>query len=382
MGGAGKKVSARIFSALAIAVIACVALVSCSMERSSDGGLEVAESAAVDVLPPPPTSSPARQRPQEPTATPELAPTVFAVPRASFREMACDEVAVGILADRCGVLQVRETPTTWGRTLSLPVAIFSATGSEENSAGTAPVVYLHGGPGHREFLAELAVTGVRPLPDINVTHDVIVINQRGSSVASGDVPCPISLEVRGGFVFPELRDSSVTDFAEAVAACTEEVAENGADPSAYGTTYLADDVASLASALDLDRINVYGISYGGRTAQALMIRHPELLRSVILDSPLSINTRLSESRSRSFSAALGAVSRDCSATPQCAERFPDLQQSVIRLIDSFNSGGVVFTSTIFDRDGQPVAAPIQGSAKIFLGADHSMFRPSTLMFRC
>jgi pimeloyl-ACP methyl ester carboxylesterase len=53
------------------------------------------------------------------------------------------------------------------------------------------------------------------------------------------------------------------------------------DP-AYTTAQMADDAAALARQLKVDRAHVIGASMGGTIAQELALRHPKLVRSLVL----------------------------------------------------------------------------------------------------
>lgn len=52
----------------------------------------------------------------------------------------------------------------------------------------------------------------------------------------------------------------------------------------YSIDMMAEDTAGLLSALGIGRANVLGISMGGRIAVALALRHPEMVKSLILVS--------------------------------------------------------------------------------------------------
>lgn len=52
----------------------------------------------------------------------------------------------------------------------------------------------------------------------------------------------------------------------------------------YWIDMMAEDTAGLLRALGIERANVLGISMGGRIAVALALRHPELVKSLILVS--------------------------------------------------------------------------------------------------
>ncbi len=64
----------------------------------------------------------------------------------------------------------------------------------------------------------------------------------------------------------------------------------------YTTPALADDVADLAAAMSLPRINIYGVSYGTRWALEVMRRHPNLVRAAVLDGvyPPQVNGEQNE----------------------------------------------------------------------------------------
>ena len=53
-------------------------------------------------------------------------------------------------------------------------------------------------------------------------------------------------------------------------------------PGPYTTAMMADDYAGLITGLGLEQVRVAGISMGGAIAQQLALRHPKLVRSMVL----------------------------------------------------------------------------------------------------
>ena len=58
----------------------------------------------------------------------------------------------------------------------------------------------------------------------------------------------------------------------------------------YSTTLAVDDLAALLDALAIGRIDLYGDSYGTFFAQVFAVRHPERLRSLVLDGAYPLGT--------------------------------------------------------------------------------------------
>ncbi len=220
------------------------------------------------------------------------------------------EECSGTLGDerlRCGRLTV---PEDWsvpdGPRLILPFLILPALGTDVRPD---PIVYLGGGPGPSglENFAEFST-----LRTLRAHRDLIFIEYRGVGVSEPSFPC-----------------RSVAEFSEAAfAACWELALAEGMDPAHYNTKNAARDVRALRRALDIDRWNVWGISYGTTTAQLLSDIDGEGTRSVTLDSPTSPSVEIAradlESRLDGFSTIFAA----CASDPACGDDFVDLKTTL------------------------------------------------------
>ena len=83
---------------------------------------------------------------------------------------------------------------------------------------------------------------------------------------------------------------------EILTRCRSGLERRKIDLGMYTTPALADDVADLAAAMALARINIYGVSYGTRWALEVMRRHPNLVRAAVLDAvyPPQVNGEQNE----------------------------------------------------------------------------------------
>jgi pimeloyl-ACP methyl ester carboxylesterase len=130
------------------------------------------------------------------------------------------------------------------------------------SAGT--LVATEGGPGFPATESRNAYLAL--YRTLRGTRDVLIMDNRGTGRSSA-VDCP---ELQ--------RDPTLTEAN--VAACGERL---GPRAPLYSTTLASDDLAALLDALGLGRIDLYGDSYGTFFAQVFAVRHPERLRSLVLD---------------------------------------------------------------------------------------------------
>ncbi|HUX74833.1 MAG TPA: alpha/beta fold hydrolase [Steroidobacteraceae bacterium] len=71
-----------------------------------------------------------------------------------------------------------------------------------------------------------------------------------------------------------------------VAACGRSLGDTAA---LYSTAYAADDLAAILEALGIRRIDLYGDSYGTYFEQVFAVRHPGVLRSIVLDGAYPLN---------------------------------------------------------------------------------------------
>jgi pimeloyl-ACP methyl ester carboxylesterase len=98
-------------------------------------------------------------------------------------------------------------------------------------------------------------------------RNLLLVDQRGTG-RSAPVDCPALQDLRG-------------DYAPAAAECGASLGDRADD---YTTALSADDLAAVVDALELGPVEVYGDSYGTFFAQVYAGRHPEQVRSVVLDS--------------------------------------------------------------------------------------------------
>ena len=197
-------------------------------------------------------------------------PAAAANPAAMARGPAARSLAVGSLelnacgsaGAYCGILERALDPQGEVRG-GIPVYFeFYPHSNPGPPAGT--LVATEGGPGYPATDSRDDYLGLfAPLMN---DHDVVIMDNRGTG-RSGPVDC-------------RALQTAEKWTVDLVAACGELL---GKRASLYSTAYAADDLAAILRALRVRRIDLYGDSYGTYFEQVFALRHPDMLRSIVLD---------------------------------------------------------------------------------------------------
>lgn len=227
----------------------------------------------------------------------------------------------------CGVLYVPENRRkTRSRTISLPVMIFRSTAA---TPAADPVVYLPGGPGLSSIDGRTTGKGNPFLME----RDLILLEGRGNAFARPSLACPDINVLRAQNADPARQ-------TEAVARCRAALVASGVDLDGYTSAEAADDLDALRRLLGIRQWNLIGFSYGTRLAQTVLQRHPEGLRSVVLDSVLPIDVNYDETAASSLRRAIDALLAACANDPACDTRYPDLHARFATLVADADRSGV------------------------------------------
>ena len=176
---------------------------------------------------------------------------------------------------RCGTVEVPRdyVHPDRGRFALAVVVIRSATEPARPDAA----LYVSGGPGSPLTVYAEAQAKHPLAPD----RDLVLVDQRGTG-ASEPALCP-GLD-RDLVAAVALDQAAERKRRAAFAACRTQAVADGIDLADFGTTVTAEDLDRVRQALGIARWNVFGVSYGTTVAMTMLARHPETIRSVVLDS--------------------------------------------------------------------------------------------------
>lgn len=295
-------------------VVVTLALIAAS---ACSGGDSTGNAAASTTTAPPPATTTAPPPTYEPVFT--AGPCV-------------DEVQVTNGVD-CGILTVPEDRTDpGGAQVRLPVAIIRTTAPK---ADPDPIIYFSGGPG----FPGLTSVDFFVHQDFGGSRDVILFDQRGTGEADPSLDCTENVEaVWATLAAADDGATEATRQLDVLDTCKARLVAAGINPDAYNTDATADDVDDLRKALGIAEWNIFGVSYGTTVALDVLRRHPDAVRSAVIDSvyPTTVGfggVKALASAARVFTTFFAG----CLADPGCAAAYPTLQADVLSLVDEWNA---------------------------------------------
>jgi pimeloyl-ACP methyl ester carboxylesterase len=250
-------------------------------------------------------------------------------PAAAFRLHSCVSWSTRELA-RCGtfrVLERRDGPAN-GRAISLRVMVLPARGS---GVAPDPLVFFNGGPG----LSTVAYASYasRALDALRATHDLLLVDMRGTG-DTDDLACDLYLA--GGRLAPYLQSMFP---AHGVRDCAERLAHR-ADLTQYTTEIAAQDFDDVRAALHVDRVDLFGVSYGSRLALEYMRRFPTHVRRAVLLGVIPPEAPIARDMARGTEAALDSAFAACALDAVCHDAAPQPRQDIATLMKRLRTAPV------------------------------------------
>ncbi len=242
---------------------------------------------------------------------------------------------------RCGSIErLWEPGNPAAGTVTVGFAFLRARDHSKPARGT--VVPHEGGPGYSTTgTASSYVDMYGPLLD---RRNLLLVDQRGTG-RSEPIDCPALQDLKG-------------DYASAAGECG---ASLGARADDYSTALSADDLAAVVDALGLGQVDVYGDSYGTFFAQVYAGRHPEQVRSVVVDSayPAYGEDAWYATQGPAMRASFALV---CQRTPACRDAGPPFLRSLDRVLEEVREKP--WHGTSHDADGRRMRVTVEGASLV------------------
>ncbi len=241
-----------------------------------------------------------------------LAAGAPAAPSSSLTLSPChlDKLAEQV---RCGALEVFEDrDTATGRRLPIQVTVLPALVRDPEPD---PLVVLAGGPG--QGARAYAPLVPRFFQRIRRTRDVVLVDLRGTG-DSAPLNCSTPPGATVPLTFFETPEESAKDCLEGLSA----------DPRFYTHRYALADLRDVVQQLGYRRINVWGGSWGTRSALIFAATYPDLVRTAVLDGAVAATMDFPWSYPRDAQRALDRLFDDCAQDAACRAAFPHARDEV------------------------------------------------------
>ena len=141
--------------------------------------------------------------------------------------------------------------------------------------------------------------------------------------------------------------------------CLVESGTQALDLTRFSTREVAEDIDALRDVLGVDRISLYGVSYGTVVAQAYAAAHPDRVEALVLDAPVDRSLPPAETWATSavgFESALRDTLTACRSDTSCSEDLPDPDRAWSRLLGATRDGPL--EARLFDADGAPYSVSV------------------------
>jgi len=216
---------------------------------------------------------------------------------------ACPFTADSSLKTTCAYLVVPENRhKPGGKKIKLPFIYVHSNNVNKNND---VVLYTTGGPGGSS-LRSVRNAHRRGLLQ---NHDYIAFEQRGTQYALPSLPCnEIGRNFKEAYKHNLPKDSMLI---AGVKECRQRLINEGNDLSAYNTEESAADIEDLRDAMNIDSLDLMGISYSGGLMLTVLHNYPAHIRSLVLDSPLPEFINIDEEEILNFNEALNTIFSKC-----------------------------------------------------------------------
>ena len=196
-------------------------------------------------------------------------------------------------------------------------------------------------------------------------RDLLLVDQRGTG-RSDPIDCPA------------LQNLTIA-YSVAAGRCGRRLGDRADD---YTTALSADDLAAVVDALELGALDLYGDSYGTFFQQVFAGRHPDLVRSIVLDAayPAYGETGWYPTQAPAMRHAFNVV---CERSRECREGGATWRRAMERVLDRVRERP--WRGTSYDADGRRARVAVTGGtlAALAFGATYgpAFYREMTAALR-
>ncbi len=252
----------------------------------------------------------------------------------------------GTFTGYCGSI-VRPLDPTGGVTGTISIGFEYYPRFDQSLPALGTLLPQEGGPGY-------STTGSRD-GYINVygvlreRRDILIVDKRGTGT-SGAVNCA------------KIQKGDPNNAAN-LKACGTQL---GKKAPLYGTDLAVDDIVAVMNALQIAEVDFYGDSYGTYVGQVFAARHPDRLRSLILDSAYPVRAT-DPWFPTAWSTGRDGLDLVCNRSPSCRALPGSATARIEQLLSELRTRPIQGTAP--DADGIPLQVTVDVSMLFLLMTD-------------
>ncbi len=257
-----------------------------------------------------------------------------------------------------------------GRKVQLALMRLRSSGAP----ATAPILYLHGGPGN----AGIQLLGAREFRDLfeamRAAGDVLLLDQRGCGLSAPSLLPKEPLQLTGAAL--ATRESFLAVLEKHSRAERDRLLREGVDPAQYTIPASVHDIEAVRVALGVPRLRLVGHSYGTQLAQAYLRQFPDRVERAVLIGPEGLD--MTWKMPAESDAQLRRIAVWAAASPAAAPAMPDMLGTLRRVLEKLDAQPVRFTYR--PEQGGPMQFEVGGFALRFIIAKFYLGDPVNSRF--
>jgi pimeloyl-ACP methyl ester carboxylesterase len=251
----------------------------------------------------------------------------------------CDKVFSGY----CGNIK-RPFDPTGGVSGKIKVAFVFYPRFDQSEPPLGTLLPQEGGPGYSTRGTAGAYLNI--YGPLRQRRDVLIVDKRGTG-RSDAVDCPA------------IQTGDPADPA-GLKACG---AQLGATAPLYGTSLAVDDIVAVMDALQVGQVDYYGDSYGTYVGQVFAVRHPDRLRSIILDSAYPVRAP-DPWFPTDWTTSVDGLDLVCNRSPSCSHITGSASHRLSQLLNQLRAQPI--SGTAPDANGTPTPTTVDVSMLFLL----------------
>jgi len=202
-----------------------------------------------------------------------------------------------------------------------------------------PLVMIAGGPGGRVIPRR-----IRPVSPEFGGRDVVFFEQRGTDLADPRLDCPGYAEEKQKAQLGRIDGRELArGLIEVARRCVADAGRKGIRLSGYTSRAIVGDLEDFRRLQGYSRINLVGVSYGGKVIFEYARDHPDHTRAVVANTPLTLEANYDEQGQSAMRRTLDLIIAGCEREPACDDAHPRLDRKFRDIVERVGVPRLLFS---------------------------------------